>query len=63
MVFCVYMSGLKINMSQHSLHTYRFAWLMSPFPLRMGTTDVDAVLKETTSPSFAKGELLNGSLL
>ena len=50
MVSCAYMSD-KIK-SQNSFDTYRLAWLMSPFPLSTGTTDVDAVLKDTTSPSL-----------
>jgi hypothetical protein len=42
---------------------YRFAWLIMPFPPKMGITDVDAVLKETTSPSDVNGEWLDGRLL
>ena len=32
-----------------------FAWLRTPFPLRIGTTEVDAVLKDKMSPLPAKG--------
>ena len=53
MVYCEYTSD-EIK-SQHSSDTHRLAWLMSPFPPSMGTTEVDAVLKDTTSPSFRKG--------
>ena len=31
-----------------------FAWLRMPFPLRIGTTEVDAVLKDKISPSPVK---------
>ena len=41
----------------------RFAWLMRPLPSRMGITEVEAVLKETTSPSPWKGTGGEGRLL
>ena len=42
---------------------YRFAWLIMPFPLRIGMTDVDAELNETAKPSVVKGTDGEGRLL
>ena len=43
--------------------TDRLAWLSIPFPLRMGMTEVDAVLNDTTMPSEVKGVGGDGKLL
>ena len=42
---------------------YRFAWLMIPFPLKIGMTEVDAVLNEMTIPSESNADLCGGRLL
>jgi hypothetical protein len=45
----------SVDDSLSTANTHRLAWLNMPFPLRMGITDVDAVLNEMTNPSWAKG--------
>jgi hypothetical protein len=42
---------------------YRFAWLMIPFPLKIGMTEVDAVLNEMIIPSESNADLRGGRLL
>jgi hypothetical protein len=42
---------------------HRFAWLIMPFPLKIGITEVDAVLNEMTRPSEVNADLRGGRLL
>jgi hypothetical protein len=54
---------LKQKLPTRYVTTYRFAWLIMPFPPNTGMIDVEAVLNDTTRPSDTKGDFCDGRLL
>ena len=56
-------SALSVGAGVSMEYTNRLAWLSIPFPPRMGMTEVDAVLNDTTMPSEVNGVGGDGKLL